>query len=310
MSSLDIRLPSLFGPVCAASRGHWCRFAGTAYLSIFLLLASASALSLNCPCGPSGLWFTSITSTLVLPSDLVGETSASNPLLRNSSLKALAALMPPSDECISTPVGSSGPVCGTKRRLFGNTRCSISPGGCTVHCATESAESISTVKALASISPCSNCEKVVVPGNFRKCAPMALWSAVDRVLHATLASILTRSICSSSASLRNCSSARSSEDASRCNEAMVSRDLVSCLYSKMNVCPSKITSPAMPTTTNSGPKEWRAIFLSAQRSKGVDLKKISFPSRSISSLSFAQYSSDSADAQNKCGYYGSPLDCC
>lgn len=65
----------------------------------------------------------------------------------------------------------------------------------------------------------------------------------------------------------------------------------SFLFSRMNVLPSKITSPAIPTTTRIGPRAWSSNFLSAQTSNGFAFLSSHLALRRANSFNFSQYSS-------------------
>jgi hypothetical protein len=165
---------------------------------LLVLLRSASCLSFTSPCGPSGLGWTNICTIGFGEWANSPEGWASNPRADNSLITAAAADRLRSSSVLETvtPFSSGGFV----PKLTGPSRISRTDcGSPTFHFANSCiATSMSEAKPNASTSPTLYTKAVSWRGNAASLLPISeIWSLVS-LRHATLSSIFTRAIRSSS----------------------------------------------------------------------------------------------------------------
>ena len=281
---------------------YWCRFAFTApHLAVwlvcacfFLASASCSAWSLYSPCGPFGRCSTCTYKRYQGSRDGTGlSREHSNPnsinfpqRIRAASLFGVELTITPLGSWLQAFTENSDPCCSTSVFQFPHL----------------SAFAISIAKFPASRSE-DSCDtnpsaNFPVPEYGERTLHNSLSWAADNSLQATDASILTRAKRSSSASLMSCAASlcncavlASLVDVLSLRDEMVTCDSRSCLFSRMNVLPSKMTSPAIPTTTRIGPRAWSSNFLSAQTSNGAAFRSSHLVLKSASSFNCCRYSS-------------------
>ena len=287
-----------------ATKWYWCRLTSTPrYLALAAILAfaSRSAWSLYSPCGPCGR---GCTNTSICGTELSLNAGSfcryvSKPRLFNSLIRCSAKfrLISSFVDIMLTP--RSNGFMGSPN--FPAERIAIiSPGGCTTTPVSFIASAKSTAKASASASP-ARVQKLAPSefgGNFPNADARSDFSLLLNRRQATLASISTRAVCSSSASFfnfsesfRSCAASSSSLADADFSAAIVSSAADCCLSSTMNVRVSKINSPAIPATTRIIPVEWRTSFFNTQRSNDVLRKAITLAVSNPICFSFGHSSS-------------------